>query len=206
VADHPLADRPLNEADMGADPFEQFSSWFGEAAGLVGQPDAIALATAAPDGAPSVRMVLLKGWDERGFRFFTNYDSRKGAELAANPRAALVVHWEPLHRQVRAEGSVERLDDAESDLYFATRPRASQLAAFASRQSAVIPDRADLERAVRDAEALFEGRDVPRPPWWGGYVLEPRVIEFWQHRENRLHDRLAYRRSAQRWRLERLAP
>jgi len=201
-----MADRPLTEADMGADPFEQFSAWFNEATGLVGQPDAIALATAARDGAPSVRMVLLKGWDERGFRFFTNYESRKGAELAANPRAALVVHWEPLHRQVRAEGSVGRLDDAESDLYFATRPRASQLAAHASRQSAVIPDRADLERAVRDAEVRFEGRVVPRPPGWGGYVLEPKVVEFWQHRENRLHDRLAYRRSGRRWRLERLAP
>jgi len=196
----------LDEGDLGPDPFGQFSAWFDEARALVRQPDAIALATADAHGAPSVRMVLLKLWDERGFVFFTNFESRKGAELAANRRAALVVHWDPLGRQVRAEGPVAPVDDAESDAYFASRPRPSQLAARASPQSAVLGGRAELEAAVARVEAEFAGRDVPRPPFWGGYRLAPDVVEFWQHRENRLHDRLAYRRRPGGWDLVRLAP
>jgi len=151
-------------------------------------------------------MVLLKGWDERGFVFFTNYASRKGSELAANPHAAFVLYWEPLGRQVRVEGGVEPVSETESDRYFATRPRPSQLAAYASQQSQTLADRAVLESAVRHLEAQYVGRDVPRPGHWGGFRLFPTIIEFWQHRENRLHDRFAYRRDGDRWRVDRLAP
>jgi len=201
-----VADAPLDERDLDPDPLAQFSAWYEEAARELTQPDAVALATADADGAPSARMVLLKSWDERGFVFFTNYDSRKGAELAANPRAALIAYWDPLHRQVRAEGAVFKVSGGESDRYFASRPRPSQLAAHASAQSAPLADRGELEAAVRLLEAEFAGRDVPRPPFWGGYRLAPRAIEFWQHRENRLHDRLVYRRDGGGWRLVRLAP
>jgi len=191
---------------MGPEPFGQFEAWFRQAQAAVGQPEAIALATAGPDGAPSVRMVLLKGWDERGFVFFTNYESAKGAQLAANPRAALALYWEPLGRQVRAEGRIERVSAKESDRYFAGRPRESQLAAHASRQSAVLADRAELEAAVAAAEGRFADRAVPRPQSWGGFRLVPAVVEFWQHRENRLHDRLAYLAQGDGWRLVRLSP
>ncbi|HXR53701.1 MAG TPA: pyridoxamine 5'-phosphate oxidase [Acidimicrobiales bacterium] len=201
-----MADRPLGREDLDADPIVQFGSWFAEAKDAVRQPEAIALATVDRAGVPSVRMVLLKGWDERGFVFFTNYASRKGSELAANPHAAFALYWEPLHRQVRVEGGVEPVSETESDRYFATRPRPSQLAAYASQQSQTLAHRAELESAVRHLEAQYAGRDVPRPGHWGGFRLFPTVIEFWQHRENRLHDRFAYRRDGDRWRVDRLAP
>jgi pyridoxamine 5'-phosphate oxidase len=198
----------MREQDFSADPLAQFKRWYEEAraAGLE-LPDAMTLATATPDGTPSARMVLLKGVDERGFLFYTNYESRKGRELADNPRAALVFHWpQSPRRQVLVNGRVEKLADEESAAYFHTRPRGSRLAAVASRQSEVIPDREALERAFAELDTEHTGDDVPRPPWWGGYVLRPDTIEFWQNRPNRLHDRLRYRRERERWVLERLSP
>jgi pyridoxamine 5'-phosphate oxidase len=198
----------LSESDVSPDPFEQFDAWYAEAvnAGLA-QPDAMALATATEDGAPSVRMVLLKGADGRGFVFYTNRESDKGRDLASNPRAAVAIHWQSLHRQVRASGRVEPVTDAESDAYFASRPRGAQLAAAASNQSRVITDRATLIREYERLESEFDGRDVPRPPHWGGYRLVPDEIELWQGRPNRLHDRLRYVRTGDgAWRIERLAP
>ena len=175
------------------------------AAAAVDMPEATALATATPDGRPSVRMVLLKGADERGFAFFTNYESRKGRELADNPRAALLFHWQPLGRQVRVEGGVERVDAAESEAYFRTRPLGSRLAAWASPQSRPLADRAELERLYADAAERF-GEDVPLPPNWGGFRLVPDVYEFWQHGDDRLHDRVRYERDATGWSRTRLAP
>jgi pyridoxamine 5'-phosphate oxidase len=201
-----MSDAPLREADFAGDPIAQFDAWFAEASRTLRQPEAIALATADDRGAPSVRMVLLKAWDERGFVFFTNYSSRKGGELAENPRAALVLYWEPLGRQVRAEGAIERTSEEESDRYFASRPRASQIAAHASHQSRPLAERADLDEAFSALEQRFADRDVPRPDTWGGFRLVPSAVEFWQHQENRLHDRLVYRRAGEEWRLERLAP
>jgi pyridoxamine 5'-phosphate oxidase len=198
--------RPLSEGDLDLDPIVQFSAWFDEAAAVLEQPEAIALASADGDGVPSVRMVLLKAWDDRGFVFFTNYASHKGAELVANPHGAFVLYWEPLHRQVRVQGRVEPTTPEESDRYFASRPRQSQLAAHASHQSHPLVDRAELESALAAAEQAFEGRTVSRPTYWGGFRLVPGVIEFWQHRENRLHDRFAYRRDGAAWRIQRLAP
>ncbi len=195
----------LRAADFAPDPFAQFAAWFA-AAGSIRQPEAAALATASADGVPSVRMVLLKGWGEAGFVFFTNYESRKGEELATNPRAALVVHWEPLGRQIRVEGAVERTSEDESDAYFATRPRGSQLAARASHQSRPLADRAEIDAAFVALERRFAGGPVPRPRTWGGFRLVPSAVEFWQHQEHRLHDRLVYRRAGTGWRLERLAP
>lgn len=194
--------RPLDEADVAADPLEQFRAWFAEASEAVDVPEAVALATAASDGAPSARMVLLKRADERGFAFVSGYESRKGRELAENPQAALLFYWHPLGRQVRIEGRVARLPDAESDEYFASRPRASRVSAVASAQSEVVPSREALEARVRD----LSGTVVRRPSTWGGFVLVAHTYEFWQHRENRLHDRLRYRRDGERWLLERLAP
>ena len=192
----------LREDDAAPEPLEQFRRWRAEA----GEADAMALATALPDGAPSVRMVLLKGADENGFVFFTGYGSRKGGELDANPQAALLFHWAAHGRQVRVEGEVERVSDAESDAYFATRPRGAQLAATASRQGRVLANRAQLDEAVAALAREYEGRDVPRPEHWGGYRVRPRTYEFWQHRDDRLHDRLRYRREGDAWVLERLAP
>jgi pyridoxamine 5'-phosphate oxidase len=164
------------------------------------------LATATADGAPSARMVLLKGADEDGFVFFTGYGSRKAEELAANPRAALVFYWQPLGRQVRVEGPVERVSKEESAEYFATRPRGSQLAAWTSRQSRPLGDRAELERRYADVEREHEGREVPLPPHWGGFRLRPDAIEFWEHRDNRLHDRFRYTRAREGWDAARLWP
>jgi pyridoxamine 5'-phosphate oxidase len=197
----------LLESQAEPDPLEQFRRWYAEAeaAGLRA-PHAMALASATPDGTPSVRMVLLKGVDERGFVFYTGYVSRKGAELDANPRAALLFYWDPLGRQVRVEGGVERVTGEESDAYFATRPRAAQLAASASKQTAVLPGRDELDARVAELEREHAGDVVPRPEHWGGYRLLPDAFEFWQHREDRLHDRLRYRRDADRWIVERLSP
>jgi pyridoxamine 5'-phosphate oxidase len=198
----------LNEGDLAADPFMQFQLWFGQAvaAGLP-QPNAMTLATATPDGRPSARMVLLKGLDEQGFVFFTNYESRKAGELEANPWAALVFFWVEFHRQVRVEGRIERVAADESDEYFASRPRGSQIGALASPQSQVMAGRAPLEARVSELEALYARREVPRPAFWGGYRLTPAALEFWQGRPNRLHDRLRYRRDdTVGWLIERLAP
>jgi len=190
-----------------ADPLEQFAHWYeyAVAAGLP-EPEAMALATATPDGAPSVRFVLLKGIDARGVEFYTNYESRKGRELAANPRAALAVLWKPLQRQVRLEGPVEQLSPQESDAYFATRSRGSRLGAWASEQSREIPDRDWLDSRLAQFDAQYP-EEVPRPARWGGYVLRPDAIEFWEGRPNRLHDREAFTRGTDgAWHSRRLSP
>ena len=197
----------LRKSSVDPDPLEQFRRWYAEAgeAGIKA-PQAMALATAGTDGAPSVRMVLLKGADEDGFVFFTGYVSRKAAELDANPRAALLFHWDALGRQVRIEGRVERVPGQESDAYFATRPRGAQLAAAASQQSSVLRDRAEIDDRVAELAREHEGSDVRRPDHWGGYRLVPEAYEFWQHRDDRMHDRLRYRRSNGDWVVERLSP
>jgi pyridoxamine 5'-phosphate oxidase len=197
----------LLESAVDPDPLEQFRRWYAEAEGAeIRAPQAMALATSTADGAPSVRMVLLKGADARGFVFFTGYVSRKAGELDANPRAALLFHWDPLGRQVRVEGQVERVAGQESDAYFATRPRGAQLAAAASEQSSVLRDRAEIDTRVEELAREHEGSDVRRPDHWGGYRLVPEAYEFWQHREDRLHDRLRYRRANDDWVVERLSP
>ncbi len=202
----------LNEADVDPDPFVQFERWFAEAvrAGLV-EPNAMTLATATKDGAPSACMVLMKNVDaltsgERGFTFFTNYESRKSRELAENPRAALVFYWKELERQVRATGRVEPVSAAESEAYFASRPFESRIGAWASAQSRVLPGREPLEARFAQLQAEYAGKDVPRPPHWGGYRLIPDEIEYWQGRPHRLHDRLLYRRQGEGWGIVRLAP
>jgi len=197
----------LTEDDLPADPIALVERWFADAqAAGVEQHDAMTLATATPDGRPSARVVLLKGIDRRGFAFFTNYESRKGRELDANPHAALTLLWIPLQRQVRASGPVERLSAEESDAYFATRPRGSQLGAWASAQSRPLPDRAELETRWAALDERWAGRAVPRPPHWGGYRVEPDEIEVWQGRANRLHDRFLCARTAGGWAWTRLAP
>ena len=192
---------------LSQEPLEQFEHWFAEAkrAG-VEVPEAMTLATADGEGVPSARMVLLKGAGEDGFVFYTGYGSRKSEELEQNPRAALVFYWRPLGRQVRVEGSVERVSEPESAAYFATRPRGSQLAAWASQQSRPLGSRDELERRYAELEREYEDREVPLPPHWGGYRLRPEAIEFWEHRENRLHDRIRYTRAREEWKVERLSP
>jgi pyridoxamine 5'-phosphate oxidase len=200
--------RGLSESDLAADPIEQFRTWFDQAlAAGVKEPNAMALATVAANGRPSVRMVLLKGFDATGFVFYTNYESRKGRELSANPWAAIAIHWVDLERQIRIEGRVERVSAEQSAAYFHSRPVASQLSAAASHQSEVIPNRMVLEKRVADLEAQFAAMLVPLPAEWGGYRLAPSVVEFWQGRPSRLHDRLRFRRGVDdAWVVERLAP
>ncbi len=197
----------LLESEVSPDPLEQFGRWLGEAvaAGLE-EPNAMTLATATPAGAPSARMVLLKGYDGAGFTWYTNRESRKARELALNPYAALVFHWQPLHRQVRVLGQVTEVAAAEAEAYFATRPREAQLGAWASAQSRPLPDRAALEAEVARQQARFGDGPVPRPPHWGGFRLRPEELEFWQGRPHRLHDRLLYVRANAGWTLTRLAP
>lgn len=221
----------LNEADLDADPLKQFDRWFGQAVEMKGggsrlrafgiglykafqtlfggkpvDPNAMALATVGKDGQPSVRTVLLKGLDARGFIFFSNYASRKGRELAENPRAALVIHWAELERQVCITGTVTRLPQEESEAYFNSRPRGSQLSTWVSHQSAVVPNREFLDKLMQEVAAKYPNQ-VPRPEYWGGYVLAPDRIEFWQGRPSRLHDRLCYVRQPDgEWTIARLAP
>ena len=197
----------LDEGDLDPDPIVQFHEWFEKIIDAdLHEPNAMILATATDDGSPSARTVLLKGYDERGFVFYTNYEGRKARELEANPRCALLFYWGELERQVRVEGRASRLPGEESDAYFTSRPRGSRLGAWASEQSMPVEDRSVLEERVRALEAKYEGQEIPRPPFWGGYRIEPEVIEFWQGRENRLHDRLVYRRTGGAWKIERLQP
>ena len=194
-------------AALSEDPLQLFREWFEEAgrAGVTA-PEAMTLATATVDGAPSARMVLLKGADADGFVFFTGYGSRKGGELAENPRAALVLYWQPLGKQIRIEGPVERLSEQDSAGYFARRPRGSQLAAWASQQSRPLANRGELEARYAELERQYEGKDVPLPPHWGGFRLRPEAIEFWQHRDNRLHDRVRYTRARADWNIDLISP
>jgi pyridoxamine 5'-phosphate oxidase len=198
----------LEESEVSSDPIEQFSRWFDEAktAG-VAEANAMTLATADLSGTPSTRVVLLKAADQRGFSFYTNYDSRKGRELAANPRAALCIFWQPLERQVRIEGAVERVGREESEEYFRGRPRQSQIGAWVSQQSRPITSRGELERLEADLQKRFEGVAVPLPDYWGGFRVVPHAIEFWQGRPSRLHDRLLYTKTEQGgWTIQRLSP
>ena len=190
----------LSEGDVDPDPIVQFLAWHADA----GRPAEVALATATADGAPSARMVLLKGVDDRGFAVYTNFGSAKAADLIANPRAALLFHWLP-DRQVRVRGPVSRVANDEADAYWRSRPRGSQLGAWASRQSEVIAGRSVLEARLAEVAARFPG-DVPRPPFWGGFRVAPETVEFWHHRDDRLHDRLRYRRDGAGWVVERLSP
>lgn len=196
----------LSREDLDPDPIAQFRRWYAAAEREAALPEAIALATIGEDGLPDARMVLLKGVDDRGFRFFTNRESVKGVQLEAAPGAALIAYWRELDRQVRARGPVERLSDAESDAYFASRPRDSQLGAWASPQSTPLQSRAELDRRLAEAEDRFDDGEVERPPHWGGYLLRPLAIEFWQGQVARLHDRFRYSRDGEAWLIERLAP
>jgi pyridoxamine 5'-phosphate oxidase len=203
----PDDDRPLEAESFPSEPLSMVRRWLGEAqADGIRLPNAIALATAAADGRPSVRHVLLRGIDDRGFVFYTNHGSRKGVELAENPRAAFSMYWRELDRQVSATGDVERVNDEESDAYFATRPREARLGAWASRQSSELPSRAELLERYDAFDTRYPGDDVPRPPFWGGYRIRPLTVEFWQGRLHRLHDRFRYAREGDGWSVRRLAP
>lgn len=207
VARREYAGAALLESEVAADPLTQFGAWFGDAVARgVPEPDALCLATSSPDGDVASRMVLLKGWDERGFVFCTNYGSRKGLHLAANPRASLTFRWALLERQVGVVGSVKRTTAKESDAWWALRPFGAQLGALASAQSSVLPSREWLDERVAELAEEWEGRTVPRPAHWGGVRVLPQSVEFWQGRPNRLHDRLRYTRRRGGWTLERLAP
>ena len=198
---------PLREEDVDGDPLRQFALWFADAqAAGMRMPEAAALATASSEAEPSVRMVLVKQFDERGFVFYTNYSSRKGRELRSNPRAALLFHWDPLGRQVRIEGPVERVGAEETAEYVRSRPRGSQLSALASPQSEVVDGREALEARVEELMMLYGNGELPIPSEWGGFRVAPESFEFWQQRHDRLHDRLLYRRAGPAWTIERLAP
>jgi pyridoxamine 5'-phosphate oxidase len=197
----------LDESELASDPVAMFTRWFdnARAAGVL-EPNAMVLSTVSADGVPSARTVLLKGLSASGFVFFTNYESRKARELGANPHCSLVFGWYQLQRQVRVEGVASRIPRAETDAYFASRPRDSQLGAWASPQSTVVPDRAALDASYAEVEQRFDGVDVASPPHWGGYVVVPERVEFWQGRRSRMHDRLEYRRQGADWATQRLAP
>jgi pyridoxamine 5'-phosphate oxidase len=196
----------MDEHDLDPDPIVALQAWLDDAERVSARPDAMTLATSTADGRPSARVVLLRGLDERGLAFFTNRASRKGRELEENPRAAIVLHWPELGRQARIEGSVERVDEKESRAYWETRPSRSRIAAWASPQSRPLRDRAELDALYAAAEARFGGGDVPLPDFWGGYRVVPEVVEFWEHQDDRLHDRIRYERAVPGWRRERLAP
>jgi pyridoxamine 5'-phosphate oxidase len=198
----------LNEADLNPNPILQFGKWFEEAvAANLPEPTAMTLATTSKDGVPSARIVLLKEHDERGFAFYTNYQSQKGQELAENPRVALVFHWVALERQVRISGTVTKVSREESERYFHARPRLSQLGAWASNQSRVLPHREELENRLQQLTADYQDREIPLPPYWGGYRVAPNTLEFWQGRPSRLHDRFRYSRlHNSEWRIDRLSP
>lgn len=204
---HEYISRPFNEDRVAGDPITQFRQWFDQAVeSEQPDPEAMTLSTATPDGRVTARIVLLKGCDDRGFVFFTNYESRKSREIMSNPRAALTFYWHALHRQVRIEGIVERVSVEESEAYFQTRPRGSQIGAWASPQSEEIATREELERRVAEIEERFRDRPVSCPPFWGGFRVRPERIEFWQGRESRLHDRILYSLRDGHWRVSRLAP
>ena len=196
----------LDQSNVGSDPIQMFAMWMSAAVESgIDEPNGMALATVSPAGVPSVRIVLLRAFDERGFVFYTNYESDKGQDLSANPRAAVTFWWQPLERQVRITGTVERVSHEESETYFRTRPRGHQLSAWVSRQSRAVKSREELQALADEVEALFPG-DVPLPDFWGGYRLAPQRIEFWQGRENRLHDRFVFEKTGTEWTVARLAP
>jgi len=202
------ATRGLNESDLDPNPFTQFQRWYEEAvAADVIEPNAMTLATATRDGIPSARTILLKGFDERGFIFYTNYESRKGKEIAENPNAALVFYWATFERQIRITGAINKISPEESEAYFKSRPMGARLGAWVSLQSQVIPNREVLEERLTELMNEFaDTENIPMPPYWGGYCLVPSAIEFWQGRVNRLHDRFRYTRQENEWLIERLSP